>query len=698
MLASFNRVKELTEGAADTTTPVVTALRALPELRVSDDGLRVCRRARLPTKDDSEARTVYVERLPAGATIEAVKALLGGCGAIAFVSLPRQQARRTTAFVEFTTAEAAEVAVQRHHAGADGADSADAAAAPCVMSKAAWGRMRASTSGSSRRASPRPRRSRRRRRRLTRSRRTRRRRRARSALRVAVKLSGIPRGGKIKPLRRRLGEIFGEVAPVEYVDYGVSNSGDPTVGYVRMKTAIGAAEAVRILAGRGVTLEGAAVAIELLTGATLRSYLQRIGEIKAKTAGRAARSAKVVGPQVRQGGRRRRRRAGGGGGRAWRRGRGRGRGRDGWQAAAREEGGRRRRLRSAREQRWRRGHRRDSLSVVCSGDDPVEINVDQCMNGLRPTTKSRPPSSRGPQRQARLRGRVASTRRGASRRAQPVHVRTGVCPAHGRQRRANEQSPQKTSPHARQWWRRRRTVKPSSHCTHALLSSSATQRGAGWCVGELAAAADAATAAAVQDPRRAQLLLDLGAHLLAPRRAHGRRRVVAAQRAALERRKPNPTPSFESFAIRGAAGAGSSSGEAEARRRRRAERVAGVARAVGARGEEQLVPNAQQRRERDAADKRRAEPRVRHDLRDVGDFGDVDRRGHRQPLRRERRHLAGEPLQSRKRRAVEVGRVEDAERRAEGPERALLGERRGRPLDCSITASSTAAKKLRPCV
>ena len=37
----------------------------------------MCRRARLPTKDDSEARTVYVERLPAGATIEAVKALLG---------------------------------------------------------------------------------------------------------------------------------------------------------------------------------------------------------------------------------------------------------------------------------------------------------------------------------------------------------------------------------------------------------------------------------------------------------------------------------------------------------------------------------------------------------------------------------------------------------------------------------------------
>ena len=55
VLASFNRVKELTEGAADTTTPVVTALRALPALRVSDDGLRVCRRARLPTKGAERA-------------------------------------------------------------------------------------------------------------------------------------------------------------------------------------------------------------------------------------------------------------------------------------------------------------------------------------------------------------------------------------------------------------------------------------------------------------------------------------------------------------------------------------------------------------------------------------------------------------------------------------------------------------------
>ena len=64
VLASFNRVKELTEGAADTTTPVV---RRAARCGVSDDGLRVCRRARLPTKDDSEARTVYVERLPAGA-------------------------------------------------------------------------------------------------------------------------------------------------------------------------------------------------------------------------------------------------------------------------------------------------------------------------------------------------------------------------------------------------------------------------------------------------------------------------------------------------------------------------------------------------------------------------------------------------------------------------------------------------------
>ena len=161
-----------------------------------------------------------------------------------------------------------------------------------------------------------------------------------------------------QPLRRRLGEIFGEVAPVEYVDYGVSNSGDPTVGYVRMKTAIGAAEAVRILAGRGVTLEGAAVAIELLTGATLRSYLSASARSRRRRRGRAAEAPKWW---DRKYGKAADGDAGtpAGGRREWRRGRGRGRGRDGREAAAR--GGRRaaaRRL-QAREQRVARSHRRD---------------------------------------------------------------------------------------------------------------------------------------------------------------------------------------------------------------------------------------------------------------------------------------------------------------------------------------------------
>ena len=77
----------------------------------------------------------------------------------------------------------------------------------------------------------------------------------------------------------------------------------------------------------------------------------------------------------------------------------------------------------------------------------------------------------------------------------------------------------------------------------------------------------------------------------APRVHRSSRRVVAAQRARLLARKPNPTPSFDAFAIRGAAApAAAQQREAEAQRRRRAERVAGVARAVGARGRRATRP------------------------------------------------------------------------------------------------------------
>ena len=305
---------------------------------------------------------------------------------------------------------------------------------------------------------------------------------------------------------------------------------------------------------------------------------------------------------------------------------------------------------------------------------------DQCMNGLRPTTKK---SSAVVARSAAAGAPAWSSRIDATRRPEPP--RTAGARADGRVPRPRQAEARKRAVAAEDLAARAAVVAAAEdgeaelalHARAPLLVGDPARRRLVR-RRELAAAADAATAAAVRDPRRAQLLLDLGAHLLAPRRAHERRRVVAAERAALERTEAQPDAVVRVLChlAEQPAPAAAQQREAEAQRRRRAERVAGVARAVGARGEEQLVPNAQQRRERDAADKRRAEPRVRHDLRDVGDFGDVDRRGHRQPLRRERRHLAGEPLQSRKRRAVEVGRVEHAERRAKGPERALLGERR----------------------
>lgn len=48
-------------------------------------------------------------------------------------------------------------------------------------------------------------------------------------------------------------QVFGQVAPVDFVDYGISNSGDVTVAYIRMVTPTGAAEAVRVLREYGQT-------------------------------------------------------------------------------------------------------------------------------------------------------------------------------------------------------------------------------------------------------------------------------------------------------------------------------------------------------------------------------------------------------------------------------------------------------------
>jgi hypothetical protein len=71
---------------------------------------------------------------------------------------------------------------------------------------------------------------------------------------------------------------------VDWVDYGISDSGNPTLAYVRMCSADDAASAVGTLSERGLTLGGTAVRVELLRGEALSTYTAKITELKERTA------------------------------------------------------------------------------------------------------------------------------------------------------------------------------------------------------------------------------------------------------------------------------------------------------------------------------------------------------------------------------------------------------------------------------
>ena len=85
-LSGFNRVLALTREEGT----VLAALRGMPDLEVSADGLTVVRRRPLPPPEDDSAllRTVYFEPVAVGSTIESVQQLFACCGDVAFVSLP----------------------------------------------------------------------------------------------------------------------------------------------------------------------------------------------------------------------------------------------------------------------------------------------------------------------------------------------------------------------------------------------------------------------------------------------------------------------------------------------------------------------------------------------------------------------------------------------------------------------------------
>lgn len=288
---TFNKIAAITKDQA----VAVAALREVEDLRVTDDGKCVARLRPLKTGDECDERTVYVENLPAGSTRESVQRRFTQCGPVAYTSTPRLNAGAGTGFVfiEFGTAEGARravadldgAAVEAEGSAADGADGSSGGPRLRVMTQKTWatmkaeyktalkeGKQEAEAEAAGHAAAERAEAAD-----------------AADAKRCnVVQVRAIPKkGGAIKELRKEMREVFGAVAPVEYVDYGISNSGDTTVAFVRMCTTVGAAEAVRLLTDRktGFGAEPKApVDFSLLRGERLTSYLKTSGGLRRATA------------------------------------------------------------------------------------------------------------------------------------------------------------------------------------------------------------------------------------------------------------------------------------------------------------------------------------------------------------------------------------------------------------------------------
>ena len=284
-LMGFNRVQAL---VGDDQEAVCAALRLISEVEVADDGVHVWRVRELPLSDDSDDRTVYIEPLSARTDREAVQRTFAQFGTVTYISLPRLPSGdvKGFAFVEFELPDAAVAAATAAFKDSSAAALVDGAGPLRVMHKRAWtamkaeykraleeGRQEAEAHTLSREAAAE----------------------ADAAIaamatdeaaaRRVVLVSGLPRGGTaVKAIRREMREVFSEVAPMEFVDYGISNSGDVTVAYVRMATPVGAAEAVRQLSASGRALSGHAVRFELMRGEALREYTERILALRQSTA------------------------------------------------------------------------------------------------------------------------------------------------------------------------------------------------------------------------------------------------------------------------------------------------------------------------------------------------------------------------------------------------------------------------------
>lgn len=116
IIASFNRIKQTT----DDVKLVVKAMKMSSLLEVSEDETMVRRKTPIPEPRNTDAETVYVERLPPYADHEWLKGIFSKYGKVVYVSIPRFKHNgdiKGFAFVEFENADNAQEAVQVFNKG-----------------------------------------------------------------------------------------------------------------------------------------------------------------------------------------------------------------------------------------------------------------------------------------------------------------------------------------------------------------------------------------------------------------------------------------------------------------------------------------------------------------------------------------------------------------------------------------------------
>jgi hypothetical protein len=113
VIADFNKMKQLCDSDV---VAVLEAARGSSLLDVSGDGKYVRRKAPLPTRDDADDRTIFVEPINQSVTHDALRSAFSSFGEVVYVSIPRHKepprACRGHAFIEFKSAEQAGSAVK----------------------------------------------------------------------------------------------------------------------------------------------------------------------------------------------------------------------------------------------------------------------------------------------------------------------------------------------------------------------------------------------------------------------------------------------------------------------------------------------------------------------------------------------------------------------------------------------------------